>query len=158
MLERILIAAALIGAGVLVYRLLLSAQRRRAAQAGEGGAGRPALLVFTSPTCAPCKLQQMPIVNRLMQRWGDRLELRIVDVTRQPDVAHRFGVWSLPTTIVLDPAGNVSAINQGVASEWKLGEQLERVRSLGKSPANRPAGRLAGPTAGRTKWINNRLN
>lgn len=150
MLERILIAAALIGAGVLVYRLLLSAQRRLAAQVVGPGSSRPALLVFTSPTCAPCKLQQMPIVSRLMQRWGDRLELRIVDVTRQPDVADRFAVWSLPTTIVLDPAGNVSAINQGVASERKLGEQLERVSAPARPPANRPAGRRANPTAGRT--------
>ena len=150
MLERILIAVALIGVGVLVYRLLLSAQRRLAAQVAGHGSGRPALLVFTSPTCAPCKLQQMPIVNRLMQRWADRLELRIIDVTRQPDVAARFGVWSLPTTIVLDPAGNVSAINQGVASEWKLGEQLERVSTSARPPANRPAGPLANPTAGRT--------
>src|SRR3990170_2597486 len=128
MLERILIAAALIGLGLLAYRLLLATQRRLAAGgAGHAGAPRPALLVFTSPTCAPCKLQQMPIVNRLVHQWQDRIEVRVVDVTEQPDVAARFGVWSLPTTIVLDAGGRVSAINQGTASEQKLREQFERV-------------------------------
>jgi len=154
--ERILIAVALIGLGVLAYRLLLSAQRRQAASAAHGRTlsaslrgqaakgGRPALLVFTSPTCAPCKLQQMPIVDRLMAGWADRIDLRVVDVTEQPDVAARFGVWSLPTTIVLDAGGRVSALNQGVASEQKLREQFERVSGWATDqriggPANQPA-------------------
>jgi len=147
MLERILIAVALIGLGVLAYRLMLSAQRRQASATGRALLpGRPALIVFTSPTCAPCKLQQMPIVDRLMAGWAGRVDLRVVDVTEQPDVAARFGVWSLPTTIVLDTGGRVAAINQGTASEQKLGEQLERAsgwatasRKRMGGPANQPA-------------------
>jgi thioredoxin-like negative regulator of GroEL len=136
MLERLALAFVLIGLGVLAYRLLLSTQHRRAATASgrEDATGRPALLVFTSPTCAPCKLQQMPIVDRLMSDWGDRLDLRVIDVTERPDTASRFGVWSLPTTIVLDADGRVTAINQGVASEHKLAAQFERVTA--NSPAN----------------------
>jgi len=129
MLERIVIAVALAGLGVLAYRWLLSAQRRLAVDAAgrERTAARPALLVFTSPTCAPCKLQQMPIVDRLMAGWSDRIDLRVIDVTEQPETASRFGVWSLPTTIVLDDQGHVRAINQGVASEPKLRVQFEEV-------------------------------
>jgi len=129
MLERILIAVALVGLGVLAYRWLLSTQRRLAAGAAtrERAVARPALLVFTSPTCAPCKLQQMPIVDRLMTSWSDRVDLRVIDVTEQPETASRFGVWSLPTTIVLDGQGRVQAINQGVASEPKLRAQFEQV-------------------------------
>jgi thioredoxin 1 len=127
MLERILIAVALIGLGLLAYRLLLLAQRQRVMRHISETSAKPALYVFTSPTCAPCKLQQMPIVDQLMVEWEPWIELRIVDVTEQPDIAARFGVWSLPTTIVLDMARRVSAINQGVAGEKKLREQLERV-------------------------------
>ncbi len=135
MIERVLIAAALIGLAVLVYRLLLSAQRRVAIDAARRGdaAGRPALLVFTSPTCAPCKLQQMPIVDRLMTGWRDRIDVRVIDVTEQPDVAARFGVWSLPTTIVLDAEGRVTAINPGVAGERKLREQFEHLIGVDQS-------------------------
>ena len=156
MFERLIIAVALIGLGALAYYLLLSAQRRSATVAAErGGApGQPALLVFTSPTCAPCKLQQMPIVERLMTGWRDRIDLRVIDVTEQPDVASQFGVWSLPTTIVLDGAGRVEAINQGVASERKLSEQVERVIGLAmdqrvstnqriNESANQPTNQLA---------------
>ena len=137
MLERIVIAVALVGLGVLAYRLLLSTQRWQAAHASgrDRTLGRPALFVFTSPTCAPCKLQQMPIVDRLMVSLSDRIDLRLIDVTEQPDVAAQFGVWSLPTTIVLDDEGRVEAINQGVASEKKLREQFERLSI--RQPANK---------------------
>ena len=151
MLERVLVAAALIGLGVLAYRLLLSAQHRAASRATPAVTGRPALLVFTSPTCAPCKLQQMPIVERLMAGWRDRthavqfpVDLRVIDVTEQPDTAARFGVWSLPTTIVLDSARRVSAINQGVADEKKLREQLEQVVGRIGEPADQRLGRPTG--------------
>lgn len=128
MLERIVFAIAVVGLGVLAYRLLLSIQHRLALKAGYAGAsGRPALLVFTSPTCAPCKFQQLPIIDRLMGGWGERIDLRVIDVTEQPDAAARFGVWSLPTTIVLDAHGRVQAINQGIAGEKKLQEQFSRI-------------------------------
>ena len=129
MFDRIVVAVALVGLGVIAYQLLLLAQRRWASNGSKRGAasGRSALLVFTSPTCGPCKLQQMPIVNRLMLDWHDKIELRVIDVTEQPDVALQYAVWSLPTTIVLDANRTVVAINQGVASERKLREQFERV-------------------------------
>ncbi len=129
MLERIALTIALIIAGLLAYQGLLFAQRRMAARGSKNDrvAGKPALLVFTSPTCGPCKLQQLPIVDRLMVDWHDKIDLSVIDVTEQPEVASRYGVWSLPTTIVLDADRQVAAINQGVASDRKLREEFERV-------------------------------
>jgi thioredoxin-like negative regulator of GroEL len=129
MLERIVIAITLIVIGLLAYQALLFAQRRMAARGSkiDRALGRPELLVFTSPTCGPCKLQQMPIVDRLMVDWHAKIDLTVIDVTEQPEVASRYGVWSLPTTIVLDADRQVAAINQGVASDRKLREEFERV-------------------------------
>ncbi len=126
MIDRVVMAIGLIVLGVMAYRLMLLAQQRIAANGSQFGAGtgRSALLVFTSPTCGPCKLQQMPIVNHLMLEWRDTIDLRVIDVTEQPEVASQYGVWSLPTTIVLDARRNVVAINQGVAHERKLREQF----------------------------------
>jgi thioredoxin-like negative regulator of GroEL len=138
MWERILIAIALAGLGVLAYRLFLRAQRRRAARGSLArAAGRAAVLVFTSPTCAPCKLQQLPIVNRLRLDWGDKIEVEIIDVTEQPEAAAQYGVWSLPTTIVLDAQRMVIAINQGVAHEQRLREQLARAAGAEQMPDRR---------------------
>jgi thioredoxin 1 len=128
MWERILMAIVIVGAGVLVYRLAVQAQRRRAARGARDRAvtGRAAVLAFTSPTCAPCKLQQLPIIDRILLDWHDKIEVEIVDVTVRPEVAAQYGVWSLPTTIVLDAQRKVIAINQGVAHEHRLREQIAR--------------------------------
>jgi len=69
-------------------------------------------------------------------------------VTEQPQAASRFGVWSLPTTMVLDGDGRVEAINLGIAGEHKLREQFEQVsqwaarRRISESPS-RPTNPLA---------------
>jgi len=48
----------------------------------------------------------------------------------------QFGVWSLPTTIVLGADRSIAAINQGVASERKLREQIERCQRTGSESTN----------------------
>ena len=126
MWERILIVIAVAGLGVLTYHIFLQAQRRRAARGSleRAATGRSAVLVFTSPTCAPCKLQQLPIIDRILVDWRDKIDVEIIDITERPDAAVQYGVWSLPTTIVLDAQRSVIAINQGVAHEKKLRDQL----------------------------------
>jgi len=68
----------------------------------------------------------VPIINRLMVEWSDRIDVRLIDVTEQPEVAQQYGVWSLPTSIVLKADRSVVAINQGVAHETKLRGQFEQ--------------------------------
>jgi thioredoxin 1 len=126
MVERIMLAIAMVAIGLLAYQGLLKLQRRRVAQGSKrgSGTGRSALLVFTSPTCAPCKLQQLPIVDRVLVEWRDKIDYELVDVAERPEVATQYGVWSVPTTIVLGTQRQVIAINQGVVHEKKLREQL----------------------------------
>ena len=147
MLERIVIATLVVAVGLLAYALLLRWQRQRVINhTGERAAtSQSALLVFTSPTCAPCKLQQQPIIDRILVDWRDKIEVDVIDVTEQPGVAAQYGVWSLPTTIVLDANRSVIAINQGVALEGKLREQIARTFELFKT-SDSPGGR------GREKW------
>ncbi len=132
MWDRILLAIVIAGMGVLAYQVFLRAQRRRAVRGSldRAATGRSAMLVFTSPTCAPCKLQQLPIIDRVLADWRDKIEVEIIDITENPDVAAQYGVWSLPTTIVLDTQRAVVAINRGVAQEYKLREQLASANRL----------------------------
>ncbi len=126
MLERFILALGLVVAGLVTYGGLLAWQRRRVTQRARSAApaDRAVSLIFTSPTCAPCKLQQIPIVEQLMPEWHDRIELRLIDVTEQPEIASQYGVWSLPTTIVLKADCSVVAINPGVAHASKLRAQF----------------------------------
>jgi thioredoxin-like negative regulator of GroEL len=48
-----------------------------------------------------------------------------IDASRQPHVARAFGVVTVPSTVILEPAGRVVAINQGFAPSTRLIEQLQ---------------------------------
>ncbi len=143
MIERLVVAIGLIALGLVAYQGLLLIQRRLVGLQSRraGSTHRPSLLVFTSPTCAPCKLQQLPIIDRLLSDWPEQVDFEIIDVAERPAVAARYGVWSVPTTIVLDGRRNVIAINQGVASHKKLREQLVKATPAAGDPVRLPPAR-----------------
>ena len=127
-MDRVLILAA--AAGVLLALVLaarrLAAGRTARAQAlpatdvwstlGARPDGRPAVVLFTTPSCAECSTQ------RALLRGVRVIE---VDASAQPRVAARFGVLTAPTTAVLDPNGGVRAVNHGFAGAEKLAAQLD---------------------------------
>jgi thiol-disulfide isomerase/thioredoxin len=89
--------------------------------------GAPAILYFTTPTCAPCKTVQRPALARLGERFGDGLQVIEVDASARPDLADYWGVLSVPTTFVIDSKGQPRRVNHGVASADRLQKQIEAV-------------------------------
>lgn len=86
--------------------------------------GKPTLLWFTAEYCAPCKLQQGPIMARLAEKIGQVATIQQIDVAQNPDLAKQYKVMTLPTTVVLDHAGQVAHINYGVTDQARLEAQL----------------------------------
>jgi thioredoxin-like negative regulator of GroEL len=145
MIVRLLIVVLLAVIGYSLYRRVQSTQVRKARHAtqelaqvsvtensasvddplsGKLSGGVPALVYFTTPTCAPCKLQQTPTLQSLAQRWGDRLKIIRIDATEYPEVASQWGVFSVPTTFVLDEAGDARYVHNGVVSADVLTREL----------------------------------
>jgi thioredoxin-like negative regulator of GroEL len=93
---------------------------------GESPDGRPTLVAFSTRSCNACHTAQAPAIKAVEQRLG-ATELRVikVDASEQPEVARAFGVMTVPSTVVLEPAGRVVAVNQGFASSRRLIEQLQ---------------------------------
>lgn len=126
MLERMVITLVILGGlgllclGWRYYKLKLT----ESIQPVEAAPGLPTLLYFSADYCAPCKLQQQPIVDSLAAKFGESLVIKRYDVTEHPDLAGRYKVLTLPTTLVLDSQGHVAHINYGVASQAKLEAQL----------------------------------
>ncbi len=87
--------------------------------------GKPTLLYFTADYCAPCKFQQSPIVSAVAEELGETVDIRKIDVSAAPDMAERYRILSVPATVVLNPAGAVSAINFGVTPARTLRTQLQ---------------------------------
>ncbi len=86
--------------------------------------GRPALLYFHSDDCVPCRLQQSPIVASLRQRMGESVRFQEYDAVAHADMAGRYRVLTVPTTVVIAPGGKVVAVNYGVTQADKLRRQL----------------------------------
>ena len=70
---------------------------------------------------------QAPAVSAVEQQLG-AAEVRVirVDAALRPEIARVFGVQTVPSTVVLAPAGRVVAVNQGFAPSRRLVEQLQR--------------------------------
>jgi thioredoxin 1 len=150
MFERLLIAAVLIAAGAALYFAWTRWQLWRVRQAtGTPGLetlqlGRPAILYFTAPNCAPCRTVQRPALAALQAELGEGLQVITLDAAERPDAADYWGVLSVPTTFVLDRQGRARRVNHGVAGADKLRGQL---RDLGELRQPEPAGRAAGASA-----------
>lgn len=85
---------------------------------------RPTLVYFRSDACAPCRWQQSPILDSLRQNMGERVSFREFDAVADPDMARRFRVLTVPTTVIIAPNGEVVAVNHGVTQAGKLERQL----------------------------------
>ena len=123
-LFRLLIAVALIGLGVAIYALNNHRMLDRAPKDSLGELGKPVLLYFTTPTCAPCKTVQKPAIAQIQEKLGEMLSVIEVDASQQPEMAERWGVLSVPTTFVIDSRGQARYVNHGVARADKLLKQL----------------------------------
>jgi thioredoxin-like negative regulator of GroEL len=122
-----LIAIAAIAGVALVLRVQRGGQRQLVGRVVENGvrAGPlPSILYFTGETCTICHTAQRPALRSLAAGIDAGIEIREVDIAVEPELARRYRVMSLPTTIVLDAAGQVTDINVGFASGETLRRQL----------------------------------
>lgn len=120
----ILAGLALLWLGWRYYKLKVT----QTIQPVEAAFGRPTLLYFSADYCAPCKMQQTPIIDSLVAKLGESIVVQKYDVTEHPDLASRYKVLTLPTTVVLDSRGHVAHLNYGVTPQAKLEAQLGPVQ------------------------------
>jgi thioredoxin-like negative regulator of GroEL len=87
--------------------------------------GRPTIVAFSSPSCAACHHAQAPALDSLRRGLGDeRLRVVGVDIASRPEVAHTFGVLTVPSTAVLAEDGRLRTINHGFTPAHRLLQQL----------------------------------
>ncbi|MCG3207106.1 MAG: hypothetical protein FOGNACKC_00706 [Anaerolineae bacterium] len=125
-MDRLLITLMIVGGLALLWLAWQALKPRlaRAIDAGSEATGKPTLLYFTGEYCTVCKFQQAPIVELLAAKLGGAVAIKRVDVSAEPELASKYRVLTLPTTVVVNQQGQVAAINYGLADQTKLESQL----------------------------------
>ena len=120
------VAIALAAAGIRLQQVRQRALIGRVIQPVNGAASpAPSVLFFTGEACTICHIAQRPALDALARQVGDGVRIREIDIARDPEQARSYRVMSLPTTILLDPDGQVTAVNTGFAPLEKLTAQLD---------------------------------
>lgn len=133
-IERFAILAGLVlavAAGWWLLRLWrawkLRGLRDNAPLASFAPLGRPAIVSFSTPSCAECRTRQSPALARLAGALGDAVTIRTLSALEHPELVDRIGILTVPATVVLDRRGVVRHLNLGYASDQKLREQVTTV-------------------------------
>jgi hypothetical protein len=135
-----LAALAVLGVAAAVLALQRGWQRRllgsELAAAGSDGSSReaPDILYFTGENCTVCHVAQRPALRRLRDAMPD-VTIREIDIATDREAARTYRVMTLPTTIVLNARGTVTAVNVGFTGEAELRGQVEAARVTDSEPA-----------------------
>lgn len=125
---------AVLGAGLIGAHAGLGRWRDRRRRGALGGlplpelaAGEPTVLLFTGAFCSDCVRQK-----KILQDVGTRLRgwrMHEVHAAREQPLAARFGVQSVPATVILDQLGRPVSINYGLQPGDAMLRQLQAVVS-----------------------------
>lgn len=134
MIERLILAMVLLSFGIAAYYAFKRLNLRRVAGSAPTDPilndlkpGVPTIVYFTTPGCIPCQTQQQPALAKLKTELGESVQVVKIDAAEDPDAADRWGVFSAPTTFILDKRGQPRDVNHGVADAAKLRRQIELV-------------------------------
>jgi len=85
------------------------------------GGPTPVIVEFYAEWCMPCRMLT-PILKALSADMGDQVRILKVDVDRNPEVASKYGVFSVPT-IFLFQDGEIRWKGSGARTK----EELKRI-------------------------------
>ncbi|MDX2077603.1 MAG: thioredoxin family protein [bacterium] len=132
MLERIVMVGGLLALGFALFLWVQYQQKVRITRLDKADdrvlnqlmKGKPAIIYFSMHNCIPCHTQQRPALNKLESQLGDKVQIIEVNTTEHPETAQKWGVFSAPTTIILDGHGKTQHINYGATAVDKLVQQI----------------------------------
>ena len=83
------------------------------------------LVDFWAEWCGPCRLQ-LPILDEVVEEIGEKATIGKVNVDQELELAHQFGVQSIPT-LILFKDGKAIDVMVGLQSKEILVEKINSV-------------------------------
>jgi hypothetical protein len=129
------LVAMLVWLAVLMARRFIDAQRKQilgtkalpATLPPDSAGALVRILAFSSEDCRPCHTLQRPALEEVSAQKGDLVAISWIDAPTEPDLAQRYHVLTVPTTVVLDVENRVQAINYGFAPTGRLLGQINAI-------------------------------
>lgn len=97
----------------------------------DGDGAQVRILAFSSEDCAQCHRMQTPALHRLLEARGGVVAVEEIDAPSSPELASRYHILTVPSTVVLGADGRAHAVNYGFAPTSKLLEQVDDVMAAG---------------------------
>lgn len=80
--------------------------------------GKPTVIIFGADYCPTCG-EYKPILARFYARYGDKVTIRYVDVTANPDIRRVYNIDWVPSTLFFDREGNPYLPDESISLQDK---------------------------------------
>ena len=115
---------------IVLVRAWVTLRTRRVIASARWQSGHtPSILAFSTSACAECRLRQKPALQEATARLGAGAAVVHIDALERTDLAERFGVLTVPSSVVVDRQGRPVAVNHGFAAAELLIDQVRRAAS-----------------------------
>ena len=91
-------------AALAVVAVVLGDRSKPDATAPAERAALPQLIELGSESCVPCQMMQ-PVLDELRGEYAGKLQVRFIDVKRDPEQGAAFDIRVMPTQVLLDASG-----------------------------------------------------
>lgn len=85
------------------------------------------ILAFSSEDCRQCHQLQAPALQRVVAARGSTVRVVEVDATTEHELVQAYHVMTVPSTVILDAAGQAQAVNYGFANTQRLLTQIDEI-------------------------------
>ena len=84
----------------------------------------PVLIDFSAEWCQPCKMMP-PILKEVKKQLGDKIRILKIDVDKNPAIAQKHQIQSVPTMMVFKN-GNIVFRQSGVMQAGQIVQMLQQ--------------------------------